>query len=106
MSRLRAGHGEDAVDEFGGGARQRLWPASWFRGSWGRRVEGGTHGMAPGVGLEGFAVFVLSHLHGLEHGLAEIGEGGSGSGLDVPFGDGGEQARQGQAEVASKEKIA
>jgi len=37
----------------------------------------------------------------LEHGLAEISEGGSDLGLDLALGDGGEELSHGGAEIAS-----
>ena len=67
------------------------------------RGEGGGHHVAPGIGAEGVDVFVLGELDGLIQGLAEIGEGGSGSGFDMAFGDGGEDAGQGGAEIAGGE---
>ncbi len=67
------------------------------------RGEGGGHDVTPGIGAEGVDVFVLGELDGLVQGLAEIGEGGSGSGFDVALGDGGEDAGQGGAEIAGGE---
>jgi hypothetical protein len=49
---------------------------------------------------------VLGELDGLVHGLTEIGEGGGGFGLEVPLRDGGENAAQGDVEIAGGEVIA
>jgi hypothetical protein len=67
------------------------------------RSEGGGHPVTPGIGAEGVDVFVLGELDGLIQSLAEIGEGGGGFGFDVAFGDGGEDAGQGGAEIAGGE---
>jgi len=67
------------------------------------RGEGGGHDVTPGIGAEGVDVFVLGELDGLIQSLAEIGEGGSGFGFDMAFGDGGEDAGQSGAEVARGE---
>jgi len=67
------------------------------------RGEGGAHHVTPGIGAEGVDVFVLGELDGLVQGLAEIGEGGGGSGFDVAFGDGREDAGQGRGEIAGGE---
>ena len=68
-----------------------------------RRSKGGTDGAAPGVGAEGVDVFVLGEVDGLQQGLAEIGQGGGGFGLDLSLGNGGEEAAQGGAEIAGGE---
>jgi hypothetical protein len=49
---------------------------------------------------------VLGELDGLVHGLAEIGEGGGGFGLEVTLCDGRENAAHGGAEIAGGEVIA
>jgi len=67
------------------------------------RGEGGGHPVTPGIGAEGVDVLVLGELDGLVQGLAEISEGGGGSGFDLTFGDGGKDAGQGGAEIASGE---
>ncbi len=46
---------------------------------------------------------MLGELDGLIQSLAEIGEGGGGFGFDMAFGDGGEDAGQGGAEIAGGE---
>jgi hypothetical protein len=82
---------------------QRRRKCSWLGRRWREgsgRGEGGADGLAPGIGTEGVNVFVLGELDGLEEGLAEIGECGSGFGFDLAFGDGREDAAQGGAEVA------
>ena len=67
------------------------------------RGEGGTHHVTPGIRAEGVDVLVLGDLDGLNQGLAEVGEGGGGFGLEVTFGDGGEDAGQGGGEIAGGE---
>jgi hypothetical protein len=46
-------------------------------------------------------VFILGDRDGLEHGLGEIGECGGHLGLNLALGDGAEEARHGNAEIAS-----
>jgi hypothetical protein len=93
----------------GPGRVGRIVPASWrvqTRASVLLGVgwrEGGADGVAPGVGVEGVDVFVLGELDGLQKGLAEVGEGGGGSGFYLTLGDGGEELAQGSAKVASGE---
>ena len=70
-------------------------------GSRGGGSERRADGSAPGLRAEGLAVFVLCDGNGLEHGLAEISEGGSDLGLDLALGDGGEELSHGGAEIAS-----
>jgi len=48
---------------------------------------------------------VLRDGNGLEHGLAEIGEGGGDLGLDLALRYGGEKPSHGGAEIASGKKI-
>jgi len=67
------------------------------------RSEGGGHHVTPGIRAKGVDVFVLGELDGLIQSLAEIGEGGGGFGFDMAFGDGGEDAGQGRAEIAGGE---
>ena len=67
------------------------------------RGEGGGHHVTPGIRAKGVDVFVLGELDGLIQSLAEIGEGGGGFGFDMAFGDGGEDAGQGRAEIAGGE---
>jgi len=46
---------------------------------------------------------VLGDVDGLQDGLAEIGEGGGGFGLDLALGYGGEETAQGGTEIARGE---
>ena len=61
-------------------------------------------GSAPVVGAVSADVFVLSDGEDLDEGLAEIGEGGGGLGLDLALGDGGEEAPESGTEVAGGQK--
>src|SRR6266851_383033 len=54
-------------------------------------------GTEPWRKAEGLAVFVLCDGDGLEHGLAEIGEGTGDLGFDLALGDGGEEPSHGGA---------
>jgi hypothetical protein len=63
-------------------------------------IDGRADGVAPTVAAEGAAVFLLGELNALHHNLGEIGEGGSGFGLDVALGRGGEEAAEGGVEIA------
>jgi hypothetical protein len=63
-------------------------------------VDGVADGVAPAFGAKGVDVFVLGEVDGLDQGLGEVSERGSGFGLDVAAGDGGEKASQGGAEIA------
>ena len=67
-------------------------------------LVGGADGFAPGVGVVGVDVFVLCDRQDLGEGLAEIGEGGGGFGFDLTLGDGGEEASESGAEIASGHK--
>lgn len=63
-----------------------------LRGCWGWwRLDPGADDAAPGLGVEGVDGFVLGEVDGLQQGLAQIGGGGGGLGLDLTPGDGGEQ---------------
>jgi hypothetical protein len=66
-------------------------------------AEGRAYGFAPGVGAKGVDVLVLGELDGIEHGLAQISEGGGSFGFDLPLGSGGEKAAQGGGEIAGRE---
>ncbi len=55
-------------------------------------VDGRSDFPAPGIRAEGVDVFVLGELDRLIEGLAEVGEGGGGFGLDFPIYGGGENA--------------
>ena len=74
-------------------------------GSRGGGSERRADGSVPGLRAEGLAVFVLCDGNGLEHGLAEIGEGGCDLGLDLALGDGGEKPSHGGAQIASGKQI-
>ncbi len=63
-------------------------------------------GFAPGVGVVGVDVFVLSEGQDLDQGLAEIREGGGGLGLHLALGDSGEEASEGGGEVAGGHEAA
>lgn len=63
-------------------------------------------GVAPFIGAEGVDVFVFRDLDGIDHGLAEVGEGGGGFGFDVALGHGGEEASQGFGDVAGGDVVA
>ena len=51
-------------------------------------------------GAEGVDVFVLRGLDGIEHGLAEVGEGGGGFALYASLGHAGEDVAESGAEIA------
>ena len=67
---------------------------------------GDADGFAPVIGTEGFDVFHLGELEGLDYGLAEIGEGRGGFGFHLTLGDGGEEASESGAEVAGGHEAA
>src|ERR1700731_1898479 len=69
-------------------------------------LMGDADGFAPVIGAEGFDVFHLSELEGLDYGLAEIGEGGGGFGFHLTLGYGGEEASESGAEVAGGHETA
>ncbi len=73
-----------------------------------RRIgdEGGTDGFAPGIGAEGVDVFVLRGLDGIEHGLAEVGQGGGGFALDAALRHAGEDMAESGTEIAGGEVTA
>jgi len=61
---------------------------------------GGIDGVAPLVGAEGVDVFGLGELDGIDHGLAEVGQGAGGFALDAALGDATEDLAQGVGEIA------
>ena len=69
-------------------------------------VYGGADGFAPAFGAEGVDVFVLGKVDGLELSLQHVGDGASESWLDVAADHGGDEAREGGAEIASGEIVA
>jgi hypothetical protein len=68
-------------------------------------AEGETDGVAPGIGVEGFDVFVLGDGDGLEHGLGEISQCGGDFGFDLSLGNGAKGPRQGNAEIAGGQQF-
>lgn len=62
--------------------------------------DGGIDGFAPRLSAEGIDIFPLGEWNGLRQGLAEIGEGSGGLGLDLSLGDCGEEAAQSGVEIA------
>jgi hypothetical protein len=89
------------------GLRLRLWGRlGRALGRRWRRFEARGDLSAPDISSIDVGVFVLGELNGLVHGLAEIGEGGGGFGLEVPLGDSGENVAQGDVEIAGGEVIA
>jgi hypothetical protein len=82
-------------------------------GFWGGReevvvvvVDGVADGLAPGVGAESVDVFVLREVDGLHESLGQVGNGAGGSGLYIAADNGGDEASQGGAEIASGEVVA
>ena len=66
-------------------------------------IDGAPDGSTPGVGLEGVAIFVFGDADGLDQDLAEEGEGGGGFAFDLTLSSGGEDASEGDAEIAGGE---
>ena len=92
----------------GWGCDRDLLRAGW-RGILAIRVvlcEGIAEGFLPVFGAAGVGELVLGELDGLKESLGEVGESPSGLGLDVALDDGGEEAAEGVAEVASGEVLA
>src|SRR5712691_6382645 len=69
-------------------------------------VDGVADGLAPGVGAERVDVFVLGNVDGLHESLDEVGDGVGGFGFDITADNGGDEACQGGAEIASGEVVA
>jgi len=69
-------------------------------------VDGSADGFAPAVGAEGVDVFVLGEVDGLHEGLHHVGDGACEFGLYVAADDGGDEAREGGAEVVGGEIVA
>jgi hypothetical protein len=86
-----------------------------YLGSW-RRVgreaiavvggDGIADGFAPGVGAEGVDVFLLGNVDGLHESLRHVGDGVGGFGFYIAADNGGDEARQGGAEIAGGEVVA
>jgi hypothetical protein len=62
--------------------------------------DGVADGLAPAVGAEGVGVFVLGDVDGLHESLGQVGDGARGSGFYFAADDGGDEASQGDAEIA------
>jgi hypothetical protein len=69
-------------------------------------VDGGADGFAPGLGIESVDVFVLGEVDGLQLGLEHVGDGASESGFYIAADSGGDEAREGGAEIAGGEVVA
>ena len=63
-------------------------------------ADGVANDAAPFVGVIGVDVFVLGALDGLEENLSKIGDGAGSFGFYITANEGGDQAAQGDAEVA------
>jgi hypothetical protein len=68
--------------------------------------DGGADGFAPTVGAEGVDVFELRGVDGLHEGLGQVSDGTSEFGLYIAADDGGNEAREGSAEIAGGEIVA
>jgi len=62
--------------------------------------------LAPAVGAEGLAIFVLGDVDGLHESLGQVGDGAGGSGFYIAADNGGDEARQGSAEIAGGKVVA
>src|SRR5260370_33445480 len=69
-------------------------------------VDGVADGLAPAVGAEGVDMFVLGQADGLQESLGQVGDGAGGSGFYIAAEDGGDEAAQGGAEIASGQEVA
>jgi hypothetical protein len=63
-------------------------------------------GFAPAIGVEGVDVFVLGEVDSLHEGLAHVSDSAAELGFYVAADDGGDEAREGGAEIASGEVVA
>ena len=68
--------------------------------------DGVAEGVAPAVGAEGVDVFVLGEVDGLKLSLEHVGDGAGEAGFDVAANDGGDEAAEGGAEIASGKVVA
>ena len=68
-------------------------------------VDGGADAFAPAVGAEGVDVFVLGDVDGLHESLGQVGDSAGGSGFYVAADNGGDEARQGGAEIAGGDVV-
>jgi hypothetical protein len=69
-------------------------------------VDGGADGVAPGIGAESLAVFVLGDVDGLQESLRHVGDGAGDLGLYIAADDGGDEAAQSGAEITGGEILA
>ena len=69
-------------------------------------VDGGADGFAPVFGAEGVDVFVLGDVDGLQESLKEVSDGAGGFGFYIAADNGGDEAREGGAEIAGGEVVA
>ncbi len=90
------GLGWFGLTEFGGGREAVVVVA----------FDGIADGSAPVIGVEGLTVFVLGDVDGLHESLEEVGDGGGGFGFYLAADDGGDEAREGGAEIASGKVVA
>ncbi len=81
-----------------------------FGGGWEAVVEvgvdGSADGFAPAVGAEGVDVFVLGDADGLHESLHQVGDGAGEFGFYIAADDGGDEAREGGAEIAAGKVVA
>ncbi len=69
-------------------------------------VDGVADGLAPAVRAESVDVFVLGEVNGLHESLGQVGDSVGGFGFDVTADNGGDEAAQGSAEIASGKVVA
>ena len=69
-------------------------------------VDGGADRFAPAVGAEGVDVFVLGDADGLQEGLHHVGDGAGEFGFYFAADDGGDESREGGAEIAAGKIVA
>src|SRR5580704_2012613 len=69
-------------------------------------VDGVADGFAPAVSAKGVDVFVLGEADGLQLSLEHVGNGAGESGFYVAADHGGDDAREGGAEIAGGEVVA
>src|SRR4029077_19456140 len=68
-------------------------------------VDGGADAFAPAVGAESVDVFVLGDVDGLHESLGQVGDSAGGSGFYFAANHGGDEARQGGAEIAGGDVV-
>jgi len=69
-------------------------------------VDGLSDGFAPAVGAEGVDVFVLGEVDGLQLSLEHVGDGAGEFGFYIAPDYGGDEAREGGAEIAGGKVVA